>query len=116
MPSSSSYLSHLPNFPSSIEYPLRTPSNTRPNSPTYNGPFPYPPHHPQQHFLWFYKNADIFISVHNTIYGLHRIHFVQSPVFRRILETVIPPYDQPLGLTEALPIVKVYLACTRVRY
>ena len=104
MPSFPSYLSHPSIFPSSVEYPLRIPFHICPNSPTYNGPFPYPPNHPQQHFLWFYKNADIFISVHNIIYGLHRIPFVQSPVFRQILETVIPPYNHPLGLTKALPI------------
>ena len=74
------------------------------NLPTLNGSFPYPPPYPKRHLAWFLEHADFFLSYRGSIYGLHRIHFIQSRMFRQILSTNTAPYDIPLGTTEALPI------------
>ena len=73
--------------------PPRIPEVTYSNSPTFDNPLP--PY--AQHCVWFLKNADIFLSVNGIVYGLRQIHFIQSPLFREIL-------DNQYGHAEALPI------------
>ena len=73
--------------------PPRIPEVTYSNSPTFDNPLP--PY--ARHCVWFLKNTDIFLSVNRIVYGLRRIHFIQSPLFREIL-------DNQYGHAEALPI------------
>lgn len=75
-----------------------------PHLPTINESFPYPPRHLRRFPAWFYENADVFISHLGIVYGLHRIHFVQSKMFRQIFDINVAPYNTPLGITEELPI------------
>ena len=43
----------------------------------------YPPSAP--HAIWWLKNTDIFLSMRGIVYGLRRIHFIQSSLFRQLL-------------------------------
>ena len=62
----------------------------------------YPPHAP--HVVWWLENANIFLSIRGIIYGLRQIHFIQSPILRRLLTITKPPFDTPFGTTPSLPI------------
>lgn len=57
----------------------------------------YPPR--TTHVLWWLENADIFISIKGIVYGLRRIHFTPSPLFRLLLSITRPPLDEPFGTT-----------------
>jgi hypothetical protein len=46
---------------------------------------PYPPAILVKHHTWFLYNADLFISCDHILYGVHRSHFDQSPLFREII-------------------------------
>ena len=60
----------------------------------------YPPCAP--HAIWWLENADIFLSVRGIVYGLRRVHFIQSSFFRRLLS--ITKLDISFGTTSSLPI------------
>ena len=60
----------------------------------------YPPSAP--HAIWWLENADIFLSVRGIVYGLRRIHFIQSSLFRQLLS--ITRLNISYGTTTSLPI------------
>ena len=60
----------------------------------------YPPCSP--HAIWWLENADIFLSMRGIVYGLRRIHFIQSSLFQRLLS--ITRLDILYGTTTGLPI------------
>jgi hypothetical protein len=47
---------------------------------------PYPPAILVKHHTWFLQDANLFISCDHILYGVHRSHFDQSPLFREIIQ------------------------------
>ena len=60
----------------------------------------YPPCTP--HAVWWLENANIFLSVQGIVYGLRRIHFIQSPFFQQLLS--ITKLNILFGTMSSLPI------------
>ena len=52
-----------------------------------------------RHAVWWLENTDIFLSIKGIVYGLRRIHFTQSSLFRHLLDDLVPLNDliPPLG-------------------
>jgi hypothetical protein len=48
----------------------------------------YPPPILTKHHTWYLNNADLFISIHNTLYGIHQRQLVESILFREVLEII----------------------------
>jgi len=70
--------------------------SNHPNIDQYQSPFAC-------HVIWWLENADIFLSVRGIVYGLRKIHFTQSPIFRRLLAR--PRLNNtPFGTTPQTPI------------
>ena len=43
-----------------------------------------------RHVVWWLNDADIFLSIKGIVYGLRRIHFTQSSLFRHLLNNLVP--------------------------
>jgi hypothetical protein len=64
-----------------------------------------------RHAVWWLENADIFLSIKGIVYGLRRIHFTQSSLFRHLLDDLVPLNDlvPPLGdLQNPIPFDKIH--------
>jgi hypothetical protein len=46
---------------------------------------PYPPAIPIKHPTWLFPNANLCISFHGVLYGVHQFYFNQSPLFQEIV-------------------------------
>ena len=67
-------------------------------------PFPYPPPILVKHHIWFFEDADLFISIRGIAFGLYRNFFEPSPFFQRKFKRILPGYTVPQGTTCLLPI------------
>jgi hypothetical protein len=45
----------------------------------------YPPPILTKHHAWYLHDADLFISIHGTLYGIHRRQLEESILFREVL-------------------------------
>jgi hypothetical protein len=66
----------------------RSPKITYSNLPTLDDYIPPL----ARHVVWWLEDADIFLSIKGIVYGLRRIHFTQSPLFRHLLNNLIPTF------------------------
>jgi hypothetical protein len=66
----------------------RSPKIAYSNLPTLNDYIP--PF--ARHVVWWLENADIFLSIKGIVYGLRRIHFTQSSLFRHLLDDITPSF------------------------
>jgi hypothetical protein len=46
----------------------------------------YPPPILTKHHTWYLHDADLFISIHNTLYGIHRRQLEESILFQEVLQ------------------------------
>jgi hypothetical protein len=46
----------------------------------------YPPSILMKHHTWYLYDADLFISIHNTLYGIHRRQLEESILFQEVLQ------------------------------
>jgi hypothetical protein len=58
-----------------------------------------------RHPVWYFFDADIFLSHYGLVFGLHRRIFGQSVHFNRLLSRNDPIHHIPIGTTCFLPIV-----------
>jgi hypothetical protein len=46
----------------------------------------YPPPLLTKHHTWYLHDADLFVSTHNTLYGIHRRQLEESILFQEVLQ------------------------------
>jgi hypothetical protein len=66
--------------------------------------YPYPPTIVVKSALWYHPDADLFITIRGTVYGVYRQYFNVSRHFQRIFKRNEPGYNIARGTTCWLPI------------
>ena len=68
-------------------------------------PYPYPPPIMVKHAIWFFPDADLFITIRSILYGVHRSRLLhQSSFFLNIPVEIKPCRTAQRGSTPSLPI------------
>ena len=64
----------------------------------------YPPPIIVKHHIWYFPDADFFLSSKGVVFGLHLHHFAPSEYFQLLLNPVAPNNNTPLGTTCLRPL------------
>ena len=65
---------------------------------------PYPPPILTKHHIWYSDTANLFITIHGILFGLHRAYFNHSRYFQTIMDIVKPEQLMAWGSVPLYPI------------
>ena len=66
--------------------------------------FPYPPSIIIKHPIWYFDDADFFISIKEKVFGLHKNRFQRSSYFRSLMLLDNPEQHDIRGTSCSLPL------------
>ena len=88
------------NFSNMSSTTTSTPSSFKTFSKTH-----YPPPVLIKHYFWYLDNANLFISIWGTLYGIHCTYFEPFHYFQNILDCIDPMFTISQGYLPKQPIL-----------